>query len=176
MGANPQQAQLQAQQQAQENQLEAARESVAQAVKKGEKLSKQLRQRAGKYRDRADKTQGQMLGFLGDENDPSSYYSRIQNEFGPFMTGEQSRWQTQLNEGDFPVLGSPSHQRFENTLVNSANMYDQYIKRGLDEIQPRFAAISKDPAFNLQYDQRAMDVAQGNINQDQVKRLTTWNV
>jgi len=173
MGANPQTAQLQAQ----ENQFEAVQASVAQAVKKGEKLSKELsKQRAGKYRDRADKTQGQMLGFLGDENDPSSYYSRIQNEFGPFMTGEQSRWQTQLNEGDFPVLGSPSHQRFEDTLVKSANMYDQYIKRGLDEIQPRFAAISKDPAFNLQYDQRAMDLAQGNINQDQVKRLTTWNV
>jgi hypothetical protein len=55
-------------------------------------------------------------------------------------------------------------------------MYDQYIKRGLDEVQPRFAAIANDPAFNLQLDKRSMDLAQGNINQDQVKRLTTWNV
>jgi hypothetical protein len=92
------------------------------------------------------------------------------------MTGEQERFQTQLNQGDYPVLGSPSHQRFEDTLVKSANMYDQYIKRGLDEVQPRFAAIANDPAFNLQLDKRSMDLAQGNINQDQVKRLTTWNV
>jgi hypothetical protein len=165
MGANPQQ-----------KALEAAQSSVEQAVKEGKQLAKNLQQRAGKYRGLAGDTQGEMLGFLGEGNDPSSYYSRIQNQFGPFMTGEQERWQTQLNQGDYPVLGSPSHQRFEDTLVKSANLYDQYIKRGLDEIQPRFAAIAKDPAFNLQYDPRAMEVAQGNINQDQVKRLTSWNV
>lgn len=165
MGANPQQ-----------QALEAAQSSVEQAVKEGKRLAKDLQQRGGKYRSMAGDTQADMLGFLGEGQDPSSYYSRIQNQFGPFMTGEQERFQTQLNQGDYPVLGSPSHQRFEDTLVKSANMYDQYIKRGLDEVQPRFAAISKDPAFNLQYDTRAMDLAQGNINQDQVKRLTTWNV
>lgn len=169
MGANPQV-------QAQQNMLDAARSSVAEAVKKGEQLAKNLKKRGGKYRDWAGDTQAEMLGFLGEGQDPASYYSRTQAEFGPFMTGQQERFQTQLNQGDYPVLGSPSHQRFEDTLVKSANMYDQYIKRGLDEIQPRFAAISKDPAFNLQYDPRAMDLAQGNINQDQVKRLTTWNV
>jgi hypothetical protein len=165
MGANPQQ-----------QALEAAQSSVEQAVKEGKRLAKDLQQRGGKYRSMAGDTQADMLGFLGEGQDPASYYSRIQNQFGPFITGEQERFQTQLNQGDYPVLGSPSHQRFEDTLVKSANMYDQYIKRGLDEVQPRFAAISKDPAFNLQYDTRAMDLAQGNINQDQVKRLTTWNV
>jgi len=165
MGANPQQ-----------QALEAAQSSVEQAVKEGKRLAKDLQQRGGKYRSMAGDTQADMLGFLGEGQDPSSYYSRIQNQFGPFMTGEQERFQTQLNQGDYPVLGSPSHQRFEDTLVKSANMYDQYIKRGLDEVQPRFAAISKDPAFNLQYDPRAMDLAQGNINEGQVKRLTTWNV
>jgi len=165
MGANPQQ-----------QALEAAQSSVEQAVNEGKRLAKDLQQRGGKYRSMAGDTQADMLGFLGEKQDPSSYYSRIQNQFGPFMTGEQERFQTQLNQGDYPVLGSPSHQRFEDTLVKSANMYDQYIKRGLDEVQPRFAAISKDPAFNLQYDPRAMDLAQGNINEGQVKRLTTWNV
>lgn len=165
MGANPQQ-----------QALEAAQSSVEQAVKEGKRLAKDLQQRGGKYRSMAGDTQADMLGFLGEGQDPASYYSRIQNQFGPFMTGEQERFQTQLNQGDYPVLGSPSHQRFEDTLVKSANMYDQYIKRGLDEVQPRFAAISKDPAFNLQYDPRAMDLAQGNINEGQVKRLTTWNV
>jgi len=165
MGANPQQ-----------QALEAAQSSVEQAVKEGKRLAKDLQQRGGKYRSMAGDTQADMLGFLGEGQDPSSYYSRIQNQFGPFMTGEQERFQTQLNQGDYPVLGSPSHQRFEDTLVKSANMYDQYIKRGLDEVQPRFAAISKEPAFNLQYDPRAMDLAQGNINEGQVKRLTTWNV
>lgn len=165
MGANPQQ-----------QALEAAQSSVAQAVKEGKQLAKNLQKRGGKYRDWAGDTQAEMLGFLGEGQDPASYYSRIQGEFGPFMEGQQQKWQTQLNQGDYPVLGSPAHQRFEDTLVKSANLYDQYIKRGLDEIQPRFAAISKDPAFNLQYDPRAMELAQGNINQDQVKRLTTWNV
>jgi len=165
MGANPQQ-----------QALEAAQSSVEQAVKEGKRLAKDLQQRGGKYRSMAGDTQADMLGFLGEGQDPSSYYSRIQNQFGPFMTGEQERFQTQLNQGDYPVLGSPSHQRFEDTLVKSANMYDQYIKRGLDEVQPRFAAIANDPAFNLQLDKRSMDLAQGNINQDQVKRLTTWNV
>jgi hypothetical protein len=165
MGANPQQ-----------QALEAAQSSVEQAVKEGKRLAKDLQQRGGKYRSMAGDTQADMLGFLGEGQDPASYYSRIQNQFGPFMTGEQERFQTQLNQGDYPVLGSPSHQRFEDTLVKSANMYDQYIKRGLDEVQPRFAAIANDPAFNLQLDKRSMDLAQGNINQDQVKRLTTWNV
>jgi hypothetical protein len=169
MGRNPQL-------QAQENALSAAQSSVARAVKEGTKAEKDLQKRGGKYRDWAGDTQGEMMGFLGKRQDPASYYKRIQGEFGPFMEGQQQKWQTQLNQGDYPVLGSPSHQRFEDTLVKSANMYDQYIKRGLDEVQPRFAAISKDPAFNLQYDPRAMQMAQGNINQDQVKRLTTWNV
>jgi hypothetical protein len=169
MGRNPQL-------QAQENALSAAQSSVAKAVKEGTKTEKGLLKRGGQYRDWAGDTQADMTAFLGKDQDPASYYSRIQSEFGPFMEGQQQKWQTQLNQGDYPVLGSPSHQRFEDTLVKSANMYDQYIKRGLDEVQPRFAAISKDPAFNLQYDPRAMQMAQGNINQDQVKRLTTWNV
>lgn len=165
MGANPQQ-----------QALEAAQSSVEQAVKEGKQLAKNLQQRGGKYRSMAGETQGKMLGFLGEGNEPADYYGRIQEQFGPFMTGEQERWQTQLNQGDYPVLGSPAHQRFEDTLVKSANLYDQYVKRGLDEIQPRFAAIAKDPSFNLQYDPRAMQLAQGNINEDQVKRLTSWNV
>ena len=169
MGANPAV-------KAQQDFLDAAQGSVAKAVKEGTKTEKSLLKRGGKYRDWAGDTQGDMMAFLGEGQDPASYYSRIQGEFGPFMEGQQQKWQTQLNQGDYPVLGSPSHQRFEDTLVKSANMYDQYIKRGLDEVQPRFAAISKDPAFNLQYDPRAMQMAQGNINQDQVKRLTTWNV
>jgi len=151
-------------------------ESVEKAARTGERIAKNLEKRGGKYRKWAGDTQGDMLAFLGEGQDPSSYYSRIQNQFGPFMTGEQERFQTQLNQGDYPVLGSPAHQRFEDTLVKSANLYDQYVKRGLDEIQPRFAAIAKDPAFNLQYDPRAMGLAQGNINEDQFKRLTTWNV
>jgi len=156
--------------------LARANESVEEAARTGERIAKNLEKRGGKYRKWAGDTQGDMLAFLGEGQDPASYYSRIQNQFGPFMTGEQERFQTQLNQGDYPVLGSPSHQRFEDTLVKSANMYDQYIKRGLDEVQPRFAAIANDPAFNLQLDKRSMDLAQGNINQDQVKRLTTWNV
>lgn len=169
MGANPAV-------KAQQDFLDAAQGSVAKAVKEGTKTEESLLKRGGKYRDWAGDTQGDMMAFLGKRQDPASYYKRIQGEFGPFMEGQQQKWQTQLNQGDYPVLGSPSHQRFEDTLVTSADKYDQYIKRGLDEVQPRFAAISKDPAFNLQYDPRAMQMAQGNINQDQVKRLTTWNV
>lgn len=165
MGANPQQ-----------QALEAAQSSVEQAVREGKQLAKNLQQRGSKYRSMAGQTQGRMLGFLGEGNEPSEYYSRTQEQFGPFMTGEQERWQTQLNQGDYPVLGSPSHQRMEDTLIKSANLYDQYVKRGLNEIQPRFAAIANDPSFNLQLDKRSMDLAQGNINEDQVKRLTTWNV
>jgi len=171
MGASPQ---LRAQQ----NQLEAAQASVAKAVKEGKKLAKDLQQRGRKYRNWAGDVQEDITGYLGEGQDPASYYSRITGNFGdmPSMPQQIATYQSQLNEGDYPVLGSPSHQRFEDTLVKSANLYDQYIKRGLDEIQPRFAAIAKDPAFNLQYDPRAMQMAQGNINEDQVRRLTSYNV
>lgn len=165
MGANPQQ-----------QALSAARSSVEQAVKEGNKLAKQLQKRGGKYRDWAGDTQAEMLGFLGEGNDPSSYYSRMQGEFGPFMEGQQTKWQTQLNQGDYPVLGSPAHQRFEDTLMKSANVYENYVKRAMPEIKNQFADIATNPAFNLQLDPNAMRMAQGNINQDQVKRLTTWNV
>lgn len=163
MGANPEQ-----------QALDNAREDILSSVKTGLAEARRLGKTAGKYRERAFGTQKEMLNFL--DRDPSSYYKDVQSEFGPFMTGEQERWQTQLNQGDYPVLGSPSHQRMEDTLIKSANLYDQYVKRGLNEIQPRFAAIANDPSFNLQLDKRSMDLAQGNINEDQVKRLTTWNV
>lgn len=165
MGANPQQ-----------QALSAAKSSVEQAVKEGKQLAKNLQQRGGKYRDWAGDTQAEMLGFLGEGQDPASYYSRIQSEFGPFMEGQQQKWQTQLNQGDYPVLGSPAHQRFEDTLMKSANVYEDYVKRAMPEIKNQFADIATNPAFNLQLDPNSMRMAQGNINQDQVKRLTTWNV
>jgi hypothetical protein len=167
MGASPQQ-----------KALEAAQSSVAEAVKQGKTLAKDLQQRGKKYRNWAGDVQEDIIGYLGEGQDPASYYSRITSNFGdmPSMPQQIATYQSQLNKGDYPVLGSPSHQRFEDTLVKSANLYDQYIKRGLDEIQPRFAAIAKDPAFNLQYDPRAMQMAQGNINEDQVRRLTSYNV
>ena len=167
MGASPQQ-----------KALEAAQASVDEAVKQGQKLAKTLQKRGGTYARKAGDIQEDLTGYLGEGQDPASYYSRMISEFGdiPSMPEQIATYQGQLNQGDYPVLGSPSHQRFEDTLVKSANLYDQYIKRGLDEVQPRFASIAMDPAFNLQYDPRAMGLAQGNINQDQVKRLTTYNV
>lgn len=165
MGANPQQ-----------QALAAAQSSVEQAIKQGQKLTKTLQKRGGKYRDMADTGQAELLGFLGEGQDPASYYERISGSFEPFMTGEQTRWQSQLNEGDYPVLGSPAHQRFEDTLMKTADIYEQYAKRALPEIKYQFQDIAQDPAFNLQYDPRAMQMAQGNINQDQVRRLTTYNV
>jgi hypothetical protein len=170
--ANPQAKQAEMQQDI----LESAQASVAKAVKKGEKLAKQLQKRGGKYRDWAGDTQAEMLGFLGEGQDPASYYSRIQGEFGPFMEGQQAQWQTQLNQGDYPVLGSAAHRRFGETLRETADVYEDYVKRAMPEIKNQFADLATNPAFNLQLDRRAMDLAQGNINQDQVKRLTTWNV
>ena len=148
------------------------------AVRAAKDLTKDLQQRGKKYRNLAEDVRGDIVGYLGEEQDPASYYSRITSNFGdmPSMPQQISTYQSQLNQGDYPVLGSPAHQRFEDTLMKSANVYDQYIQRGLNEIQPRFAAIAKDPAFNLQYDPRAMQMAQGNINEGQVKRLTTYNV
>ena len=170
--ANPQAKQAEMQQDI----LESAQASVAQAVKKGEKLAKKLQKRGGKYRDWAGDTQAEMLGFLGEGQDPASYYSRIQGEFGPFMEGQQAKWQTQLNEGDYQVLGSASHRRVGETLRETADVYDDYVKRAMPEIKTQFADLATNPAFTLQLDRRALDLAQGNINQDQVKRLTTWNV
>jgi len=167
MGASPQQ-----------KALEAAQSSVAEAVKQGKALAKDLEQRGKKYRNLTGDVQKDIIASLGQGQDPASYYSRITSNFGdmPSMPQQIATYQSQLNKGDYPVLGSPAHQRFEDTLMKSANVYDQYIQRGLNEIQPRFAAIAKDPAFNLQYDPRAMQLAQGNINEDQVRRLTSYNV
>lgn len=156
--------------------LSAAQASVERAVREGTQLAEQTQERGGKYRDWAGGTQAEMLGFLGGGQDPASYYSRIQGEFGPFMEGQQAKWQTQLNQGDYPVLGSAAHKRFEDTLMKSANVYEDYVKRAMPEIKNQFADIATNPAFNLQLDPNAMRMAQGNINQDQVKRLTTWNV
>lgn len=152
--------------------------AIKDEVRTAKDLTKDLQQRGKKYRNLAEDVRGDIVGYLGKEQDPASYYSRITSNFGdmPSMAQQIQTYQGQLNQGDYPVLGSPSHQRFEDTLVRSGNVYDDYIKRGLNEIQPRFAAIAKDPSFNLQYDPRAMQMAQGNINEGQVKRLTTYNV
>ena len=167
MGASPQQ-----------QALDAAQSSVAKAVRRGNTLVKDLQQRNKRYGNWADDVQKDITRYLGKKQDPASYYRRITRNFGamPSMPRQISTYQSQLNKGDYPVLGSPAHQRFEDTLRKSANVYDQYTQRGLNEIQSRFAAIAKDPAFNLQYDPRAMQLAQGNINEDQVKRLTSYNV
>lgn len=168
MGASPQ-----------AKQIADINETVSQIANKGERMARRMEQRGlKKYGKKFENVLGDIAGYLGEGQDPASYYSRITGNFGdmPSMPQQIATYQSQLNKGDYPVLGSPAHQRFEDTLMKSANVYDQYIQRGLNEIQPRFAAIAKDPAFNLQYDPRAMQLAQGNINQDQVKRLTTYNV
>lgn len=167
MGANPQQ-----------QALSSAQSSIEEAVRSGEKLAKNLRKRGGKYRDRAGNIQKDIKKYLGREQKPSSYYSRISENFGamPSMPEQIKTYQAQLNQGDYPILGSPAHQRFEDTLMRTANAFDEYTQRGLNEIQPRFAAIAKDPSFNLQYDPKAMQMAQGNINEGQVKRLTRYSV
>lgn len=167
MGASPQQ-----------QALENAQASVEEAVKQGKKLAKDLRQRGGKYRNWTGDVQEDITSYLGEGQDPASYYSRITQNFGdmPSMPEQQAKWQGQLNQGDYPVLGSPSQKRMEDTLMRTFNAYQQGISRGLNEIQPRFASIAKDPSFNLQYDPRAMQMAQGNVNEDQIRRLTNYGV
>ena len=168
MGASPQ-----------AKQLADIKETVSQIAAKGEQQARRMEKRGLKtYGKKYENVLEDIAGSLGAKQDPARYYKRITRNFGdmPSMPQQIATYQSQLNEGDYPVLGSPAHQRFEDTLMKSANVYDQYIQRGLNEIQPRFAAIAKDPAFNLQYDDRAMRVAQGNINEDQVRRLTSYNV
>lgn len=167
MGASPQQ-----------KALDAAKQSVEEAVSQGEALTKDLQKRGQKYRGWAEESQQDILGYLGEGQDPASYYARMTENFGkmPSMPEQQAKWQAQLNQGDYPVLGSPAHQRFEDTLVKSVDMYRQGISRGLDEIQPRFAAIAKDPAFNLQYDPNAMKLAEGQISFEKFKPMMTYNV
>jgi hypothetical protein len=158
--------------------LESANASVDEAVKSSLALARRLGDKAGKYRQRTENLQTDITGYLGEGQDPASYYSKITQNFGamPSMPEQQAKWQGQLNEGDYPVLGSPSHKRMENTLMRTFNAYQQGISRGLDEIQPRFASIAQDPSFNLQYDPRAMQMAQGNVNEDQIRRLTNYGV
>lgn len=169
MGASPQ-----------AKQLADINETVSRIAAEGEQQARRMEQRGlKKYGKKYENVLGDIAGSLGPENDPASYYSRITGNFGdmPSMPQQIATYQSQLNKGDYPVLGSPAHQRFEDTLMKSANVYDQYIQRGLNEIQPRFAAIAKDPGFNLQYDDRAMRLAQGAINLDQVRKLgSEYNV
>ena len=171
MGASPQQKAMQA-----------AQDSVAQAVKTAKKEAKRtvegLESKVGGYRDLASESQQNIANILGPGQTPSEYYSRITSNFGelPSMPQQIATYQSQLNQGDYPVLGSPSHQRFEDTLARSADMYSQFAQRGLNEVQPRFAGLAMDPAFNLQRDPEAMKLAQGNLNKSQIQYLTTYNV
>jgi hypothetical protein len=171
MGASPQQKAMQA-----------AQDSVERAVKIAKKEGKRtvagLESKVGGYRDLASAAQQDISGYLGAGQTPSEYYSRITGNFGelPSMPQQISTYQGQLNQGDYPVLGSAAHQRFEDTLGKSANIYTQFAQRGVNEVQPRFAGLAMDPAFNLQRDPEAMKLAQGNLNESQIKRLTTYNV
>lgn len=152
--------------------------AVTKAAKEGRRTTRQLEAKVGGYRDLAGATQQALTEYLGEGQTPSEYYSRITSGFGelPSMPQQIATYQTQLNQGDYPVLGSPAHQRFEDTLMKSADMYSQFAQRGLNEVQPRFAGLALDPAFNLQRDPEAMKLAQGNLNMNQIKNLMTYNV
>jgi len=160
--------------------LNKAQESVEKAVKQGEELTRELQKRGVTYRDLASGTQEELKGLLGEGQDPASYYARITSGFGelPSMPQQIATYQTQLNQGDYPVLGSPSHQRFEDTLTKSADLYKQYISSGLDETQKRYGDIARNAAFNLQLDPSAMRMAQGNIDTQGIKAggYMTYNV
>ena len=164
----------------QQEYLDKAQESVEKAVKKAEIETSKLEEKAVGYRDLAGATQQDIKGLLGEGQDPASYYARITSGFGalPSMPQQIATYQTQLNQGDYPVLGSPSHQRFEDTLTKSANLYKQYISSGLDETQKRYGDIARNAAFNLQLDPSAMRMAQGNIDTQGIKAggYMTYNV
>jgi len=164
MGASPQ-----------DKALAAAQSAVSDAVSEGKELAKSLRQRGGSYRERANKTQSQIENYLGFT--PKDFYAQQMEAFGPIPSaeGQIQRGQDWLSQ-DISVLGSPSHQRFEQTLAKSADEYRRQLGMGLSEIQPRFAAIHKDPAFNLQADPEAKKWSEGGLNMAQIKALTTYNV
>lgn len=171
MGASPQQKAMQA-----------AQDSVEQAVKtakkEGRRTVENLESKVGGYRDLASASQGDISGYLGEGQSPADYYSRITQNFGalPSMSEQIGTYQKQLVEGDYPVLGSPAHKRFEDTLTRGSNIYTQMAQRGLNEIPSRFATAALDPSFNLQRDPNAMKLAEGNLNMSQIKNLMTYNV
>lgn len=164
MGASPEQ-----------QRIAAANAAVNDLTDNAMKIIKGIENKTNKYGIRAGKTQGEIANYLGFT--PADFYRKQGEDFGiiPSVPEQIQRGQDWLSQ-DIPVLGSPSHQRFEQTLAKSADEYRRQLGMGLDEIQPRFAAIHKDPAFNLQADPEAKKWSEGGLNMAQIKALTTYNV
>jgi len=154
--------------------LSATQASVKRAVAQGEEIANQLRQSSQEYKNLTAATQSQIENFIGIT--PKDFYAQQVAAFGPIPSVEDQikRGQDWLSQ-DIPVLGSPSHQRFEQTLAKSADEYRRQLGMGLDEIQPRFAAIHRDSALNLQADPEAKKWSEGNLNMGH-KALMTYNV
>jgi hypothetical protein len=168
---------------------EAAREAVDRALGEQKELTKDIRERADTYAAKTEASQSDLekiFGLTGKEavnTYTTNFYNTISN-----LTKE---YKPQLQNFQPNLIDSPSYSKLTESLLDSAGAYGKGVRDVSEEGAARlyktlaapvvgFNAVSTNPAFNLQYDPRAMGLASKpptvRSDVDSMKNLYTYNV
>jgi hypothetical protein len=168
---------------------EAAKEAVDRALVEQKELTKDIRERADTYAAKTEASQSDLekiFGLTGKEavnTYTTNFYNTIANL--------NKEYKPQLENYQPNLINSPSYSKLTESLLDSTGAYKEGVQDVSEESSARlyktlaapilgFNAVSKNEAFNLQYDPRAMGLASKpptvRSDVDSMKNLYTYNV
>jgi hypothetical protein len=160
------------------------------ALEQQKKQQMLAEQKTSKYEKGADKLIKQLAGITGQTL--PDYIKSTGTNWNQYVSSERPRLTQSIEAFDPNILGSASAQRASAAYRQMAGEYQTGIRgltsdisanlRGVAQDAPEqvFSRLASNPAFNLQYDRRAMRLAAKPPTQrsdvESMKDLYTYNV
>ena len=168
---------------------QAAKESVEIAKQDQQDLIASTQARADIYEGKTTAAQKELETLFGSTG--ADYAKQATQGFYSTLGNISAKYENKLKDYQPNLLSSTSYSDLTDSLKQSAGEFGQGVKKTSGEGAARlyqslaaplvgFQAISTDPAFNLQYDQRSMGLATKpptvRSDVDSMKPLYTYNV
>ena len=168
---------------------QAAKEAVDTAMEEQKQLTEDIRKQAKEYEAKTETSQSALENIFGlsGKEAVKSYTTNFYNT----IANLNKEYKPQLENYQPTLINSPSYSKLTKALTESAGAYGQGVQKVSEEGSARlyqtlaapilgFNAVSQNPAFNLQYDPRAMGLATKpptiRSDVDSMKNLYTYNV
>jgi len=167
----------------------AAKEVVETAKEDQANLTENIYARAATYEGKTAAAQKELETLFGSTG--ADYAKKATEGFYSTLENINAKYENELKNYQPNLIGSSSYSNLTDSLRQSAGEFGQGVKKTSGEGAARlyqtlaaplvgFQAISTDPAFNLQYDQRSMGLATKpptvRSDVDSMKPLYTYNV
>jgi uncharacterized protein YukE len=147
---------------------EEAKKTVEKALKSQQELIASMTGRGEEFRELGEASQSELASLYGRTGGEA--IQRYESQFNRDIPMITETYRQALNKFDPNLLTSPSAGRFKDYLRGAVDEYRQALRgegevasgrlyKTLEAPQKGFGAVAVDPAFNIMYDPKFMELA-----------------